>query len=90
MWPGFPERCRRLGKNSLPIPAIPFDKEAPSLSTIFNKPTKIFVTPSKSFVMQLRKVFQTTKLTHYTAEESRRWLAGPNMGYWPQQLNFAV
>ena len=37
-----------------------------------------------------REVFQKTKLTHHSGKESKTWLAGPNMKYWPQQLNFAV
>jgi len=27
---------------------------------------------------------------HRMAAESRQWLGGPHMQYWPQQLNFAV
>ena len=35
-------------------------------------------------------VFKDTKLTHYSAKESHRWLNSHEMNYWPQQLNFAV
>jgi len=35
------------------------------------------------------KYFKKTKLRH-TSSESKHWLGGPDMKYWPQQLNFAV
>jgi len=41
-------------------------------------------------VTKLREIFQQTKLSHSTAAESKQWLGGPCMQYWPQQLNFAV
>ena len=40
--------------------------------------------------MKFRGIFEQTNIKHYTAAESRAWLSGPNMKYWPQQLNFAV
>ena len=40
--------------------------------------------------MKLRDIFVQTNIKHYTAAESRAWLSGPNIKYWPQQLNFAV
>ena len=29
-------------------------------------------------------------LTHYSGKEARRWLSGPNMNLWNEQLNWAV
>ena len=51
---------------------------------------KIYATPDEYFTTKFREIFQKTKLKHTTGKESRKWLAGPNMSYWPQQLNFAV
>ena len=39
---------------------------------------------------KFRKIFQQTKLMHSTAAKSKKWFGGPDMKYWPQQLNFAV
>ena len=74
----------------LPIPAVEFTKPAPSLKKIFNGPINIYVTPDSFFVAKFREIFQKTKIRHNSGSESKHWLAGPNMRYWPQQLNFAV
>ena len=39
---------------------------------------------------KFREIFQQTRIRHKSAAEAKRWLGGPNMSYWPQQLNFAV
>ena len=88
---GFPYQLSPLGKKvSLPIPAEPFEGKAPSLKKIFNAEMKIYATPDQYFTTKFREVFQKTKLRHTSGAESKQWLAGPNMKYWPQQLNFAV
>jgi len=88
---GFPYQLSPLGtKVSLPIPAEPFHGKAPSLKKIFNADIKIYVTPDEYFTTKFREIFQKTKLRHTSAVESKHWLAGPDMKYWPQQLNFAV
>ena len=88
---GFPYQLSPLRtKVSLPIPAEPFDGKAPSLKKIFNAKMKIHVTPDQYFTTKFREIFQKTKLRHTSAAESKHWLAGPDMKYWPQQLNFAV
>jgi len=88
---GFPYQLSPLGsKVSLSIPAEPFDGKAPSLKKIFNAEIKIFVTPDQYFTTKLREIFQKTKLRHTSGAESKHWLGGPDMKYWPQQLNFAV
>ena len=74
----------------LPIPAVGFHDAAPSLKKIFNDQLNIYVTPDQYFTTKFREIFQKTKLTHHSGKESKTWLAGPNMRYWPQQLNFAV
>ena len=52
--------------------------------------TNIYVPPDLYFTTKLREIFQKTKLRHTTSVESRHWLRGPGMKYWPQQLNFAI
>ena len=88
---GFPYQLSPLRtKVSLPIPAEPFDGKAPSLKKLFNAELKIFVTPGEYFKTKFREIFKKTKLKHTSGAESKHWLAGPDMKYWPQQLNFAV
>ena len=88
---GFPYQLSPLKtKNALPIPSVDFAEPAPSLKKIFNNSTKIYVTPDYFFVTKFREIFQKTKPRHNSASEAKRWLGGPNMNYWPQQLNFAV
>ena len=89
---GFPQQLTPSGLkgDSLPIPAVGFHDAAPSLKKIFNNQLNIYVTPDQYFTTKFREVFQKTKLTHHSGKESKTWLAGPNMRYWPQQLNFAV
>ena len=40
--------------------------------------------------MQFRQIFKETQITFKTTKYARRWLGGPNMSFWPQQLNFAL
>ena len=89
---GFPQQLTPSGLkgDSLPIPAVGFHDAAPSLKKIFNDQLNIYVTPDQYFTTKFREIFQKTKLTHHSGKESKTWLAGPNMKYWPQQLNFAV
>ena len=89
---GFPQQLTPSGLkgDSLPIPAVGFHDATPSLKKIFNNQLNIYVTPDQYFTTKFREVFQKTKLTHHSGKESKTWLAGPNMRYWPQQLNFAV
>ena len=89
---GFPQQLTPSGLkgDSLPIPAVGFHDAAPSLKKIFNDQLNIYVTPDQYFTTKFREIFQKTKLTHRSGKESKTWLAGPNIKYWPQQLNFAV
>ena len=88
---GFPQQLTPSGLkgDSLPIP-VGFHDAAPSLKQIFNDQLNIYVTPDQYFTTKFREIFQKTKLTHHSGKESKTWLAGPNMRYWPQQFNFAV
>ena len=89
--PGFPYQLSPLKtKRPLPIPAVDFAEKVTSLAKIFNEDKKIYPTTEEFFVTKFRNIFQQTRLTHTASAESKTWLAGPNMKYWPQQLNFAV
>ena len=90
---GFPQQLTPSGLkgDSLPIPYFGFHGNYPgkSFQQIFDQ-LKIYVTPDQYFTTKFREIFQKTKLTHHSEKESKTWLAGPNMRYWPQQLNFAT
>ena len=88
---GFPFQLSPLKtKTSLPIPAVEFTESVPSIAKIFNQEIRIYATPDEFFVAKFRNIFQQVILTHKASTEAKKWLGGPNMGYWPQQLNFAV
>ena len=88
---GFPFQLSPLKtKRALPIPAVDFTEPAPSIAKIFNQENRIYATPDEFFVTRFRGIFQQTRLTHTASAEAKTWLRGPNMKYWPQQLNFAV
>ena len=88
---GFPYQLSPLRtKKALPIPAVDFTKAAPSLKKIFNNQINLYVRPDSFFVAKFREIFQQTRIRHKSAAEAKRWLGGPNMSYWAQQLNFAV
>ena len=88
---GFPFQLSPLKtKRALPIPAVEFTESVPSIAKIINQVNRIYATPDEFFVTKFRYIFQQTRLTHRTSAEAKTWLGGPNMKYWPQQLNFAV
>ena len=88
---GFPFQLSPLKtKIALPIPAVDFTEPAPSVAKIFNEENKIYATPDEFFVTKFRDIFQQARLTHTASAEAKTWRRGPNMGYWPQQLNFAM
>ena len=88
---GFPFQLSSLKtKRALPIPAVDFTEPAPSIAKIFNLENRIYATPDEFFVTKFRDIFQQTRLTHRSSAEAKTWLRGPNIKYWPQQLNFAM
>ena len=88
---GFPYQLSPLKtKTALPIPAVDFTEPAPSIAKIFNRENRIYATPDEFFVIKFRDIFQQTRLRHTASAESKTWLRGPKMIYWPQQLNFAM
>ena len=93
--PGFPLELTHNPNPKLEIPAVPFHDEAggtgAALHTLKDNlvQQEIYVTPSDKFKIKFRDIFTDTVITHRSSHESRRWLAGPNFEYYPQQLNFA-
>jgi len=88
---GFPYQLSPLKtKNPLPIPAVNLTEAAPSIKKIFAGLVKIYVMPDSFFLVKFREMFEQTRLEHNSATESKVWSGGPNMKYWPQQLDFAV
>ena len=88
--PGFPLELTHNPNPKLEIPAVPFNSEAATgaLKDALVQ-QKIYVTPGEKFKIKFRDLFTDTVITHRSSHESRRWLAGPNFEYFPQQLNFA-
>ena len=87
---GFPYQSPQKTRNPLPIPAVDFTETTSSIKEMFAGLIKIYVTPNSFFQVKFREIFDQTNIKHYTAAESRAWLSGPNIKYWPQQLNFEV
>ena len=89
----FPQELTLNPKPSLPIPAIDFGESRPLKSLNLREKLKrleIYATPTDSFSVPVRNIFTNTTIKHTSSKETHEWLAGPNMKYWTQQLNFAV
>ena len=87
---GFPVELTLNSHPLLPVPAVQFEENPEGISELFNQRINIFVFPTEYFTTKFRDIFSKTQITHTTGKESRSWLSGPKMKYWPQQLNFAL
>ena len=89
---GFPYQLSLLQQDKpQPVPAIAFsDSIAQSVGDLFDKQVKIYVTPTEYFTTKFRQIFTKTQIKFTTAKYARKWLAKPDMSFWPQQLNFAL
>ena len=91
---GFPYQLSLLQQNKpppQPVPAIAFsDNTGQSIADLFNKQVKIYVTPTDYFTTKFRQIFTKTQIKFTQAKYARKWLAKPDMSFWPQQLNFAL
>ena len=77
----------------MPIPAVDFSEEIDKsrhIGDILNKELKIYVTSTEFFTTKFREIFKKTQITFTTAKYERKWVKGPNLSFWPQQLNFAL
>ena len=84
----FPAQLSLLQQDKpQPVPAIEFtDNITQSIADIFNKQ----MTPTDYFTTKFREIFAKTQIKFTTAKYARKWLAKPDMSFWPQQLNFAL
>ena len=89
---GFPYELSLLQSNKPQlVPAIDFtNSTGQSIAALFNKQVNIYVTPTDYFTTKFRQIFTKTQIKFTTAKYARKWLAKPDMGFWPQQLNFAL
>ena len=89
---GFPYQLSLFVQNKpQPVPAIDFyDDTGQSVADLFNKEMKIYVTPTEYFTTNFRKIFTKPKSKITTSKYARPWIKGPIMGFWQQQLNFAL
>ena len=90
---GFPFQLSLVKQNNpkKSIPAVDFYKEIQSsIGDILNKELKIYVTSTEFFTTKFREIFKNTQISFTTAKYARKWLGGPNMSFWPQQLSFAL
>ena len=90
---GFPYQLslRTTQRVSQPVPAIAFpDSITQSIADLLDKQVKIYVTPTDYFTIKFRQIFTKTQIKFTTAKYVRKWLAKPDMSFWPQQLNFAL
>ena len=90
---GFPYQpsLRTTQRSPQPVPAIAFsDSITQSITDLFDKQVKIDVTPTDYFTTKFRQIFTKTQIKFTTAKYARKWLAKPDMSFWPQQLNFAL
>ena len=89
---GFPAHLSPSTINKpLPVPAIAFSATTgSSVADLFNKEMKIYVSPTDYFTTKFRKIFKAPKIKVASSKYARPWIKGPNMGFWQQQLNFAV
>ena len=89
---GFPAQLSPNPPNkSLSVPTIDFSAPTgQSVADLFNKELKIYVSPTDYFTTKFRKIYKAPKIKVTTSVYARPWIKGPNMGFWQQQLNFAV
>ena len=74
-----------------PVPAVDFSGNiTQSVADLFNKEIKIYVTQTDYFTTKFRKIFTKAKIKVTTAKYARKWIKGPDMSFWQQQLNFAL
>ena len=89
---GFPAQLSLLVQNTpQPVSAVDFsDNITQSIADIFNKEMNIYVTPTDYFTTKFRKIFTKAQIKFTTSKYARKWLAKPDMSFWPQQLSFAL
>ena len=90
---GFPSQLSPFIQTKIkkPIPAINFSEEIQlSIGDVLNQELKIYVTPTEFFTTKFREIFKKTQIKFTTAKYTRKWLKGPSLSFWLQQLNFSL
>ena len=87
---GFPVELSLNYHPLFSVPAVQFEENPEGFGEFFNQKINSFVSPTEYFTTKFREIFSKTQIKHTTGKESRSWLSGPKMKYWPQQLNFAL
>ena len=92
---GFPMQLTPFTriKPQMPIPAVDFSEEIDKsrhIGDILNKELKIYVTQTEFFTTKFREIFKKTQIKFTTVKYGRMWVKGPDLSFWPQQLNFAL
>ena len=76
-----------VGKVKYSVPAVAWHTMPPK--TDFSHLT-LEVAPGKKIPLKVRNVFKKSETEFKSAAAAKKWLKGPSMTYWAQQLNFAV
>ena len=76
-----------VARINYPVPSVAWHTMPPK--TDFSHLT-LEVAPGKKIPLKVRNVFKKSETEFKSAAAAKKWLKGPNMNYWAQQLNFAV
>ena len=88
---GFPFQLSLTNNRKKPIPAVDFSEKIQSnIGDVLNKEQGSYVTPTEFFTTKFRQTFKNTRIQFPTSKYARKWLGGPHMSFWQQQLNFAL
>ena len=79
--PSFPPQLQSSAKQTYPFPKS---------NGVVNSEVTIYHSQRESTVVRFRDVFKNQQLKFTSASECKKWQAGPNWKYWPQQLNLAT
>ena len=79
--PSFPPQLQSSAKQTYPFPKS---------SGGVNSEVTIYHSQRESTVVRFRDVFKNQQIKFTSASECKKWQAGPNWKYWPQQLNLAT
>jgi len=87
---GFPLELTLNPKQ--PTPKTPAVRYSSSPHTLGDRLINhdIYVTSSDKFSIKFRDIFHNNVIRHESGCESSRWLRGPNMSYWQQQVWFSA
>ena len=87
--PGFPLELQLNPASKPRLPPRSFDEDPRAPQANARHPNHLRDT-NRQLPGQMPGRLIDVKITHATGVASRKWLAGPEMGHWPQQLNFAL